>query len=78
MITSLMAVTSTMALASGDDLVNALIWLVGVGLIAWLLWWFIGYVGLPEPFAKVARVLIALVVVVMLIRLIMRITGANF
>lgn len=71
-------ITSLMALASGEQLVNALIWLVGIGLIFWLLWWFISYVGLPEPFAKVARVLIALVAVVMLIRVIMQITGTGF
>lgn len=65
--------------ASGDlDLVNALIWLVGMGLIAYVLWWLVGYAGLPQPIDKVARVVIALVVVVMLIRLIIRVTGTSF
>lgn len=69
---------SLMALSEGGDLINALIWLVGLGLIAYLLWWLIGYVGLPEPINKIARAVIALVVVVMLIRLIMRVTGSSF
>lgn len=66
-----------MAVSESSDLINALIWLVGIGLIAWILWWFLGYVGLPEPFNKVGRVLIGLVVVVVLIRLIMRVTGSS-
>lgn len=64
--------------SDGGNLVSALIWLVGIGLIAWLLWWLVDYIGLPEPFSKVARVIIALVVVVMLIRLIMQVTGSSF
>ena len=38
-----------------------------VGLIFWLIWWFLGTVGLPEPFNKVASVLIALAAIVFLI-----------
>lgn len=71
-------ITSLMALADGDQLINAVIWLVGIGLIAWLLWWLVDYTKPPEPMAKVARVLIAIVVVVMLIRIIIRITGTSF
>jgi hypothetical protein len=50
---------------------------VVAGLILWLLWWFIGYVGLPEPFNKVARVIIALVAVVFLIGLLLNISGIS-
>lgn len=63
---------------SGENLVSALIWIVVVGLICWLLWWFIGYIGLPEPFNKVARVLIALVAVVFLINALLTIAGKPF
>ena len=49
--------------------------LVVVGLVCWLLWWFIGYVGLPEPFNKVARVIIALVVVIFLISILLNLGG---
>ena len=60
---------------SGSGLVGLLITLVIAGLIFWLLWWFVGYIGLPEPFNKVARVIIALVAVVFLINLLMGLGG---
>ena len=62
-------------MASSGDMLNALCWLVAVGLIAWLLWWGVGQVGLPEPFNKVARVIIVLFVVVFLIRIVIRVFG---
>lgn len=55
-----------------DSLLQGLIYLVIVGLIAWLIWWFIGYIGLPAPFDKVARVIVALVVLVLLIQFLLR------
>jgi hypothetical protein len=66
---------AVMAMASGDQLLNALCWVVAVGLIAWLLWWGLGKVGLPEPFNKVATVVIVLFVVIFLIRIIIRVFG---
>ena len=60
---------------TGSALVSILITLVIAGLIFWLLWWFIGYVGIPEPFNKVARVLIGLVAVVFLINLLLSLNG---
>lgn len=58
-------------------LVNLLVSLVVVGLIAWLLWWFIDYIGLPQPFNKVARVIVALVVLIFLINLLLGLTGTH-
>lgn len=66
------------AVISGASLVQLLIQLVVVGLIAWLLIWFLGWVGLPEPFAKVARVVIGLVILVFLINLLLGIGGSAF
>ncbi len=43
--------------------VSVLIYIVVAGLVFWLLWWLVGYVGLPEPFNKVARVLLAVLAV---------------
>lgn len=62
------------AAVTGSGLVSALITLVVVGLILWLLHWFITYVGLPEPFAKVAKVILALVAVIFLINLLLSFT----
>lgn len=61
--------------AGGGDLVNILVQLVVVGLILWLLLWFIGWVGLPEPFAKVAKVIIGLVALIFLINVLLSIGG---
>ena len=52
-----------------------LVTLVIAGLIAYLFWWFIGFVGLPPPFDKVARVIVALVVLVFLVDLLLRVGG---
>lgn len=56
-------------------LLSLLVTLVVVGLICWLIWWFIGYVGLPEPFNKVARVIVALVAVIYLINVLLGLGG---
>ena len=48
-------------------LLSLIVTIVVVGLIFWLIWWFLGQVGLPEPFNKVATVLLALAAIVFLI-----------
>lgn len=50
-----------------EQLLVLVMYIVIIGLVAYLLWWLIGYIGLPEPFSKVARVLVAVVAVVLLI-----------
>ncbi len=64
-----------MIAASG--LLSLLVTLIIVGLIAWLCWWFIDYVGLPEPFNKVCRVIIALVVLIYLINILLGLSGTH-
>ncbi len=64
-----------MATLNGNDLVSAVIWIIVVGLIFWLLTWLIGYCGLPEPFNKIARVLIAVVAVLLLINALLSFAG---
>jgi len=39
-------------------LVQFVFFLIIAGLIVWILLWLIGAVGLPDPFAKVARIAI--------------------
>ena len=60
---------------SGAAMLSLLVQIVIGGLIAWLLFWFLGQCALPEPFAKVARVLLALAVVVFLINALMTMSG---
>ncbi len=58
-------------------MIPLLIQLIVVGLVCYLLWWFIGYIGLPAPFDKVARIIVALVAVIFLLNLVMGLGGSN-
>ena len=60
---------------NADSMIRIVIWLVCIGLIFWLLWWLISYVGLPEPFLKVARVVLALAGVIVLIKILLSLAG---
>lgn len=66
---------SFLAAVAVSDMGNLLIQIVIAGLIVWLLFWFIGWVGLPEPFAKVAKVLVGLVTLIFLINVLLSIGG---
>lgn len=58
-----------------DTLVMAVVYLIVVGLIIWLLHWLIGYVGLPEPFSKVARIILAIFAVLVVIGVLLSLIG---
>lgn len=49
------------------NLLNLLVLIVIVGLVFYLLYWLIGVIALPEPFHKVAVVILSLAAVVFLI-----------
>jgi hypothetical protein len=51
------------------SLFSLLIAVVLLGLLAYLLWWAIGAIGLPAPFDKVARVIVIVICIVALIGL---------
>ena len=63
------------AMIAGSALLSLLISLVVAGLIFWLLYWLIGVCGLPEPFNKVAVIVLSLAAVVYLIDLLMGMNG---
>lgn len=63
------------ASVSVDGLVQTVIYIVIVGLVFWLIWWFIGFCGIPEPFNKVIRVVVALVAVLILINFLLGFVG---
>lgn len=63
------------AAISGDSLIHAVIVLVIVGLVLWLLSYLVSAVGLPEPFAKVAKVIILVIGVLFLINLLLSLIG---
>lgn len=68
----------TLAALSVSGLLPLLIQLVIIGLILWLVWWFLGYVSLPEPLNKVAQVLVALIVLIYLVNALLSLTGNGF
>jgi len=59
------------------NLTQLLIQIVVAGLVAYLVWWLISYIGLPSPFDKVARAVVAVVVVLFLINLLLTISGSG-
>jgi hypothetical protein len=64
-----------LAVLSSESVIQSLVYIVCIGLIFWLLWWLIQYVALPEPFAKVARVILAVAAVVILINILLGLAG---
>jgi len=59
-----------------ENLVQIIVYLLVVGGIFWLLLWLIGYFGLPEPFAKIAKGIIMIVGVLILINLLLGFVGS--
>lgn len=75
---SLLLLCPALAFAATIDLSNALsvvVYLVIVGLIFWCIWWFIGYVGVPEPFNKVIRVVLGLLALIIVINILLGMVG---
>lgn len=72
---------STLALASGVLLsggwLSALVTLVIIGLIFWLLWWGLNTINPPEPFKKVATVVLVIAVCIVLINFLLGLTGTR-
>jgi len=72
----LMAGPATAAVSmSIEGLVEAVIYLIVVGGVFWLLLFLIDYVGLLEPFAKVAKIVVMVVGVILLINLLLGFAG---
>ena len=59
--------------------ISAAVWAVVVlivaGLVFWLLNWLINYVGIPEPFHKIARVVLAITAVMVIIGILLSLIG---
>lgn len=63
---------------SGGGLIQLLVSLVVAGLIFWLVIWFVAWCGIPEPFAKIIKVIIGLVVLIFVIDVLLGLGGHNF
>ncbi len=76
---AILILASPLALAAPlalEGLISFIVYLVIVGLIFWCIWWFIGYVGIPEPFNKVVRVVMGLVALLIVINLLLGLVGS--
>ena len=67
-----------LAVISGSQLLNSFVILVVGALIFWLILWFVKYVGIPEPFNKVIRVIVGLVALIFLINFLLSLIGRDF
>ncbi len=76
----ILALASPLALAaialSLSGMLEVIVYLVIVGLIFWCIWWFVGYVGVPEPFNKVIRVVMGLIALIIVINLLLGMAGS--
>ena len=61
-----------------ESLVTLVIYVCVIGAVCWLLWWLVGFLGLPEPFAKIARGIIAVIGVILLISLLFQLLPSGF
>lgn len=57
--------------------VSLIVYLIVAGLIFWLLWWLISYVDPPEPFKKIANVILAILAVLVIIGLLLSVAGGQ-
>ena len=70
--------TTLLAAISGEALVGVVIWLIVAGLIFFLLTWLIDYCKTPEPFNRVAKVIIAIAAVLIVINALLGRAGKAF
>ena len=56
-------------------LIHAVVYLIVLGLVFWLLHWLLGQIAIPEPFNKVARVVLAVAAVLVVIGVLMSLIG---
>lgn len=57
--------------------VTLFVYLIVAGLIFWLLWWVLGVINPPEPFRKVATVVLAVGDVLVVIYALLSFTGGG-
>lgn len=69
---------TTLAVIAGQSLVNLIIWLIVAGLIYWTFNWALTKIALPEPFAKIAQVILVLIVAIMIVNALLGLAGHAF
>jgi hypothetical protein len=68
---------NSLGLNGGDlsGLVHFVIRLIVVGLIFWLIFWLVDYCAIPQPFNKIIKVVVAIVMVLYVISLLLAMAG---
>jgi hypothetical protein len=59
------------------SLVTLIIYIIIGGLVFWLLWWLVNYINPPEPFKKIATVVLAIAGVLFLIGCLLNFIGIS-
>lgn len=67
-----------LATITGSSLLSLMITIIVVGVCFWLLDWAIKAIPVPEPFAKIARVILILAAVIFLINALLSLVGKSF
>ena len=57
--------------------VTVVVYLIVTGLVFWLLWWLINYCAPPEPFRKIANVVLAILAVLVIIGILLSMVGGQ-
>lgn len=57
--------------------VTVVVYLVVAGLVFWLLWWLVNYIAPPEPFRKVANVVLAILAVLVVIGILLSLVNGK-
>jgi hypothetical protein len=70
-------VNTQLAVIEGKDIISAVIWIIILGCIFGLLVWLVDYVKLAEPFAKIAKIVLAVAAVLLLINALLGIAGSD-
>lgn len=64
-----------LAVVSGEQLVNTLVWVILAGLVFWLAVWLVDYCKTPEPFNRVLKVIIAVIAFLFLVNVLLGLVG---
>jgi len=67
-----------LAAIQGADLIKVVVWILIAGLIFWLVTWLIDYCAVVEPFNKIAKVVAAIIAVIILINALLVLVGRPF
>lgn len=67
----LLTLLASVPAIDSDGIIRLVITIIIVGLVFWLLTWAIGYIGVPEPFNKVIKVILVLAVVIWLMKVLL-------